>query len=221
MNAVKMPAARIRYDGWKIETGRVVVAVRGALADREEQHREQHDARDDHQQRREPVDVEHDAERDRPASDRHRDRLVADIDDHEQRRRDDADDRERHDRDDDLGAAVADPRSVRSPRRAAEGSPGAGRGRERCRSCATTPGGPRSSGVSTGASSRTPAKSRLVMIVIGAVSTPTKSVVASSSSSSISVSSSIVSSAAVVRWRTAMSASSSVTVSAWPSCHER
>ena len=47
----------------------------GALPDREEQDREQHDARDHDEERREPVDVQHDPERDRPAADRDGERL--------------------------------------------------------------------------------------------------------------------------------------------------
>ncbi|WP_183151432.1 hypothetical protein [Microbacterium sp. Se63.02b] len=67
-------------------------------------------------------------------------------------------------------------------------------------------------GASKGASSWMAGWSRMCSTVIGAVCTPTKSVVASSSS--VSDSSSMTSSSASVRSRSAMSASSSSTVSA-------
>ena len=139
----------------------VVVVVRGALPDREEQDREQHDARDDHQQRREPVDVQHDPERDRPAADRDRDRLIRGVDDHEQDRRDHAHDAERHHRHDDLGAAMA----ARDERdRRAEQWQGHQQRYEGGRDSGHPSSPPRaersSAGRSTGASSRMPAKSR-------------------------------------------------------------
>ena len=72
-----------------------IVADGGALTDREEQDREQHEAGDHHEERREPVHIEHDAKRDRPAADRDRERLTARVDRVEQGRGDDGDDRER------------------------------------------------------------------------------------------------------------------------------